>query len=58
MPLSEVFEDSAPEQAAKLKDTSLKGIADALAALASTVETAKLDKGQFQATFVPLAATS
>ncbi len=53
--LAETFEDAAPDQAAKMRDTALKGIADALGALAATVDTAKLDKGQFSATFLPLA---
>ena len=53
--LAEVFEDAAPDQAVTMRDTALKGITDALAALAATVDTAKLDKGQFSATFLPLA---
>ena len=53
--LAEVFEDAAPEQSVTMRDTALKGIADALSGLAATVSTAKLDKGQFSATFLPLA---
>lgn len=53
--LSDVFEDAAPEQAAKMRETAIQGITDALTALAATVNTAKLDKGQFSATFLPLA---
>ena len=48
--LAEVFEDAAPEQAVTMRETALKGIADAQAALTATVATAKLDKGQFSAT--------
>ncbi len=53
--LSDVFEDAAPEQATKMRDTATKEIANAQTALAATVNTAKLDKGQFSATFLPLA---
>jgi carboxyl-terminal processing protease len=53
--LSDAFEDAAPDQASKMRDTATKSLADALTALAATVSTARLDKGQFSATFLPLA---